>query len=141
MYTYKKAFKFSEEIKDIFKKHSINLITVGSIARKQSMIKDIDFITTHPLGDKKYVSFFYEKLKIDIWKVENLAYGKFIRSYPKHLLIAIHKKLKKNGYSLTPDGIIKISDNTIYPFNVKDVFKKADIEYRPITYYKDYFKK
>lgn len=109
------------------------LHVVGSLARGEPA-NDIDFITTNDLGnpDRKYIHFEYKGVPVDIWKVDNLKIGKFLRTYPKHVLIAIHKGLKKNGYKLLSTGIQSIKTGEMIPFTIKRIFELAGLPYRPL---------
>lgn len=129
---YDEALKLAREV--IKYNKPLKLKIVGSIARKQKEIKDIDLITTKTLPyNKKYYNFKYKGVNVDVWKVDNMNIGYFLRTYPKYLLIAIRKGLIKNNSKLT---------NKLYQDNkeiknptIKQIFNLANIKYRPVSYY------
>ncbi len=137
---YSKAIQILKVIKPCLEKQlGINLYIVGSILRKEAMIGDLDFIYT---GKKiKNIKQQHDcqmldkwKLNIDFFHVKDLMFGKFLRTYPKYIIISIRKALKKNGYKLTGDKIVKLSDmKKVNIKSIKDIFKLAGIKYRSYT--------
>lgn len=130
-------------IKRICKRKGVHLIVVGSVARKEEMVSDIDFITCDQLDDeRKYIKFTHELpdgnfVQIDIWQVdkENLRLAKDIRRYPSHYIIALRSKLKQMGYKLTDQELFKGKIKVKY-YGSKWLAIKAGITYHPISYYK-----
>lgn len=118
--------KISKEFQDI--NSQLKLILVGSLARGEDA-NDIDYITHLRLpNDKKIYRTEYKGVKIDIFKVPNIEIGKFMRTQPKHRIIAIHKGLKKNGYKLTPEGLFNLNTNKKIPFTPAKVWKLAGLK-------------
>ena len=97
----------------------LNLVPVGSLARKEKMINDLDFITVEDLPNKKkYWTSEINGVPVDVWKVQNKSIGIFIRTIDKGHLIALHKILKKKGYKLDHNGILNLKTNELLPFSI-----------------------
>jgi hypothetical protein len=117
---------------------------VGSYARKKKMLNDLDFITNTPLpDDRKMISEKYKitnnttgeskNVKVDIWYYKDINMGKFLRSYPRHVLIAVRTGLKKNNCSLT--NVFRCKGVIVHNPSIRDIFNRANIKYRPLSYY------
>jgi len=134
MLNYNEALKLAHEVQKYNK--PLKLKIVGSIARKQQSIKDIDMITTKTLPyNRKYYKFKYKGINVDIWKVDNLRIGYFLRTYPKYILIAIRKGLKLNNCKLT--NKLYCNNKEIKNPTIKQIFQLANIKYRPISHYNE----
>lgn len=132
MNNYEEALRIAHEV--MRKNKPLKLKIVGSIARREQHINDIDFITKSILpNNKKYFKMQYEGYNIDIWNVEDMKIGYFLRTYPTYLLIAIRKGLKKNNCQLTNQ--LYCDNKLVKNPTIKEIFKLADIEYRPLSYY------
>ena len=70
-------------------------------------------------------------VKINIWNSskDNLNVMLFLRNYPRYHVIAIRKKLKNQGYILTPIGLYH-NDNKIRINSIKDIYRYANLPYR-----------
>jgi DNA polymerase (family X) len=131
-----------------------NLISVGSVASKQPIINDLDFITIKPLdavaevfkqyfpttwrdssqGDKRfdyYPIINDKKLVINIWhaKPNELNTFYFAYGYPRQFVIAMRKKALEMGYKLNQYGIY-LNDKKIIAKSVEDIFKLLDLPFR-----------
>ena len=119
---YAEAFKLAKEYKKINKQLKLDL--VGSLARHEQFINDIDFITTLDLPNgKKYYKTKFKDMEVDIWKVEDRKVGKFIRTIDKGHLIGIHKALNNIGYKINPNGIYNKKTNKIIKFSEKKLIE------------------
>ena len=115
---YNTAYKLAEKFKRINKQ--LKLTTVGSIARKEEQISDLDFITTLKLpNDKKYFRTEFEGMQVDIWQYENRKIGKFIRTLKDYQLINLYNKLKEHNYKLESNGIKNLSNNKLIILHIK----------------------
>lgn len=131
MHEYKDALKIAKEIQ--FFNKPMKLKIVGSLARKENKINDIDFITDRNLEDnKKYIKFQYKNYHIDVWHYDDLNIGYLLRTYPTHILIAIRKGLKKIDYKLT-NNVYDENNNIIKNITIKQIFDLANIKYRKPT--------
>lgn len=123
---YNKAKKIADEFSKI--NSQLKLHIVGSIARKEKIINDIDFISTlHLPNDKKVFRTTFKGVAIDIFQVQNLKIGKFIRTIDKFRLIALHKGLQKNNIRLTPTKLIDLKTDKTIPFNEKTIWDLAGV--------------
>ena len=70
---------------------------VGSLARHEKDIGDIDLITPDPLfgTDKKYMRTRHDNIDIDIWRINDVKFTKCIRSFDKTDSIALRSIAKK----------------------------------------------
>jgi len=141
---YGDAKKISQDLIKENNKRGVNLISVGSVARGSKLISDIDFITISQLpNNRKYDRYKlkHEDINVDIWlvKPENVMLAYFIRTYPRHYIIAIRKGLKNNGYKLTDQELFNENKNhkKIRVTDFKKVAKLAGIEYHPLSYYSE----
>lgn len=132
----KEAKKIANKYVKVFKNMGIKLHLVGSILRKEPMVKDIDFITTDPLDKKGSLAYTVldenSGIYINIWKIDNLKFSKLIYGYPKHVIIALRKSLKDKGYTLSNNELLKNGKPTKIK-SAKKIFELAEIKYRPIT--------
>lgn len=120
-----KALEIIEHIKTFIK----GLKVVGSVARYEPDIKDIDFITLKNLksiyedlkslydvelrvGGEKYLSVYFSipgaRIQIDIWKAEDkneLKFMKWMRTMAKGKRIFYAKKAVEKGMRLTDTGL------------------------------------
>ena len=137
--------KVANDVKREYKKlYGITLVLVGSLGRKEKKSRDIDFITTSKLPEgefgknAKYGKYeiggdWKGEVKVDIWHVDNLLFGKFLRGYPRHVVIAVRKALKAKGYKLGSDSIRKIAINRKRRVKtLRDIFKLSGIAYRKL---------
>jgi len=147
--TYNEAVKFSKSLPGYN-----HLIPVGSVASKQPIVNDLDFITTVPLikyhnefinkypkiwrpvsiGEKRfdyYPQFGDKKLVINIWFAEpnELPTFYFAYGYPRQFVIAMRKKAKEMGYTLNQYGIYQNGEKIIIN-NVKNIFNILDLPFR-----------
>lgn len=124
------ALEVANNIQDDFEPKKLHI--VGSILRKEPVVKDIDFITKNDLPNgREYIKFKQDGFNIDIWKVNNLLFGRLIRGYPRHLIIALRKALKNKGYKLSNDELLK-DNKKVKIKKIQTVFRLAGIKYRPI---------
>lgn len=147
--TYKEAVDISKRLPGY--KH---LIPAGSVASKQPIANDLDFITTIPL-DKYYAAFnnafpktwrdtsigekrfdFYpiigdKKLVINIWyaKKDELPTFYFAYAYPRQFVIAMRRRAKTMNMQLNQYGIY-LNGKKIAIDNVKKIFDILDLPYR-----------
>jgi len=99
-----KILKIAEEYMKINKQLKLDL--VGSLARGDEFVNDIDFITTLSLPNgKKFFQTEFKGIPIDIWQVDDREIGKIMRTLSKGELINLHKKLKELGLKLTSKGL------------------------------------
>jgi len=131
-----------------------NLIPVGSVASKQPIVNDLDFITTKSLeaysnafqiqfpktwrnmslGEKRfdyYPLINDKKLVINIWfsKPSELSTFYFAYAYPRNFVIAMRKRASEMGYKLNQYGIY-LNNKKINIRRVKEIFKILDLEFR-----------
>lgn len=139
----KDAQKYSKQIIKEFAKKNIQLISVGSVGRESKQVGDLDFITSDDLGNgRKYIRSELETPKgnvnIDIWSVkpENFDLGYYIRSYPRHYIIAIRKGLHKRGYFLSDQEIFNDKGKKIKFMGFQWLANLAGVVEHPLTYYK-----
>jgi len=127
---YYKALEFVNEVNNYIP----GLYVVGSIRRKEELIKDIDFITKRPLIDvvDDFSLYFGDKLKIekegskytklkitdpyykrgtidiDIWATETeteYKFTKWLRSMDKGHVIGLCRKAELQGMKLSTHGL------------------------------------
>lgn len=140
---YETALKISNEIINDYKKKGINLIVVGSIARKLKEVGDLDFITSDNIGED--IKWFRTKIDLpdgkkigmDIWLCDkdNIKLMKDIRSYPTYYIIAIRKGLDKIGYFLSDQELFDDKGKQIEYKNMKQLSELADVKYHPLSHY------
>lgn len=141
---YDEARIISKYVKQLFSQKNIHLYEIGSLARKERYIKDLDFITSDSINNKKYNVYKFidgkYDISIDIWVVpENkLKVVKELRSYPKGYVIALHNGLKKHGYSFKNYNLYDSNFNYIPVESVYDLAKLAKIRFHPLAYYQEY---
>ena len=129
---YDDAMKYA---KQVIKEHpKLKLHIAGSLLRKEAYVHDIDFITKSKLPDNRsylrYEVYTDEnRFNVDIWHTKSLLFGRLIRGYPRHVIIALRRGLQKNGYKLTNDAVLK-NNKTVKITTIKQVFKLANIAYR-----------
>lgn len=134
--------------KAYLKKHGNKwkLIPVGSVARRQKIVKDLDFITPNPISlnnKKRYharsnIVIDGYTLWYDVWYIpeKDLKIASYIRTYPKHYIIAIRKGLEKKGYKLTDKQLLnKKTGRPVHVKSFKQIIKKSGVKYHPISYY------
>lgn len=127
-----KALGIAKNFMKIMANKGIKLHIVGSLARKEPIVHDIDFITTNKLPEgRKYIKHQLDEAQIDVWYHKSLFFGKLLRSYKRHVIIALRKGLKNNGYKLSNDSLMK-GKKEVKIKSVKEIFKLAGVTYKPI---------
>ncbi len=147
--TYKEAIELIKR----FPGHK-NLISVGSIASKQPIVNDLDFITTKKLktyselfqkyfpetwrntslGEKRfdyYPIIGDKKLVINIWHAEKneLPTFFFAYGYPRNFVIAMRKKAKEKGFKINQYGL-ELNGVKVHITDVKQIFELLDLPFR-----------
>jgi len=142
MISYDDAKQVNNRLIKFYKKKKVILQPVGSFARHENELADLDYIThSKALGHKYYRSaivFEDREIPYDIWYIPKRYFklATLMRSYPKHYVISIRKALAQKGYTLTDTQLLKDDGNTQIPFTTfREITKLADVVYHPLSYY------
>lgn len=124
------ALKIAKEYMRINKQ--LKLKITGSLKRGEEP-RDLDFISyaRNLPNNKKYFVSEYKGYKVDIWKGNKVV--QFRHDYPKHILIAIYKGLRENGYKLMDNHIINLETNEKIPFSIKKIFRLSGVRHRKVA--------
>jgi len=97
------------DLRNRLKKYSgMRVYCVGSSARHEKEINNIDLITPDPLfgdPDKKYIQIKHGDTNIDIWRINDIKFAKFMHSFNKQDSIVLRAVAKKRGYKLNDKGL------------------------------------
>jgi len=134
-----------------------DLVPVGSFARREPMINDLDFINRHMSNVELYNDIFNhynvcdllsygpsfvhftidipnlnEEININIWKAndKNLLFQIVSRVYDKQMQIILRKKAKQLGYKLNQNGLYKDKNRVSGINTIHDLFDKLQLEYK-----------
>ena len=110
--------------------YNMRVYCVGSMARREKNVDDIDLITADPIlgTHMKYVRFKYEGVYVDIWRINDVQFAKCIRSFNKTDSIALRSIAKKRGYKLNDDGLF-FGDKRIEVKNKRDLLRILGIHH------------
>ena len=103
---------------------------VGSMARREKNVEDIDLITADPIlgTNMKYIRFKYSGVYVDIWRINDVKFAKCIRSFNKIDSIVLRSIAKKRGYKLNDDGLF-FGDKRIDVKNKRDLLRILGIHH------------
>ena len=128
---YYEAFLLYHDIKRYLKQDwHMRVYCVGSLARHENEINDIDLITADPLfgTNKKYMRFTYGDMDIDIWRINDVQFARCMRSFNKIDSIVLRSVAKKRGYKLNDDGLF-FGDKQIDVKNKRDLLRILGIHH------------
>lgn len=148
--TYREALAITKKIPG-YKK----LIPVGSVASKQPIVEDLDFITTIPLtyyadtmmkilsktwrryslGEKRfdyYPIINGKQVVINIWfsKPSELATFYFAYGYPREFVIAMRRRASEMGYKINQYGVYTKGGKKVLLKDVNQIFELLDLPFR-----------
>lgn len=140
--SYNDAKSLNKRLIQFYKKKKVILKPVGSFARKELELSDLDYITYSTALNRKYyrscILFDGKEIPYDIWYIPKRFFklATLMRTYPKHYIISIRKNLAKKGYTLTDKQLTRDSDNVHIPFtSFREITKLAHVVYHPLSYY------
>ena len=78
--------------------YNMRVYCVGSMARHEKNVDDIDLITADPIlgTNMKYIRFKYSGIYVNIWRINDVQFAKCMRSFNKIDSIVLRSIAKKN---------------------------------------------